>query len=176
MRSVHRILSALSVFALLAAPSALAGSKLSLVATGTLPMDQITPTESRFGFGGGGLLLEFGSPRVGFELGALYNRITVAVLNVSNTDSSVVVPGLLRFHLGSAISVGAGGYFGYALDDGDENDYGLQGALGARIPLSKGRSSFILEGRYNYGLKDLGGGVEARGITALVGLSFALGK
>jgi hypothetical protein len=174
MKNARIALSVAAALALLAAPAVHAGPKLSLVTTGTLPMGLTAPAEGRFGFGGGGMLLEFGGSRLGFEVGALYTRLTTAFLAVSDTSTSVVLPALLRLRLGRVITLGAGAYYGYALDDGDRNDHGVQGALGARFPLSKGRSSLLLEGRYQYGLKELPGGYETRGITALLGLSFAL--
>lgn len=175
-----RILPLVALLGVLTSEPAQAGAKLGVVATGNMVMTDLgTSITTPFAFGGGGLLLEFGGGkgRTGFEIGALYNIITIgaAGTSVTVTASSLNVPVLARFYLSETITFGAGGYYDMSLEDGGGSDYGLEGALGARLPLSKGKTSLILEGRYLYGLKE-SDGLKNQGISALVGMSFALGK
>ena len=121
-------------------------------------------TDSKFSpMGGLGLFF----PRA--ELDVLY--ITKAIAS-GTTLNSVEVPLFYRLHLGSNFRLGLGGFADFSTTDVgglQKFDYGLAGSLQFHTAMS-GRTSFLVDARYLFGLPDLPG--NSRFINILVGVVF----
>lgn len=201
-------LKQLIIFALVAAfaaPAAFAGG-ISIVGAGTMTSISATnvtdPTfKSKMGFGGG-VLFDLGSGKVMFETGALYlMRKTEWTYSFAPTlpltvgTTAVQVPVLARFKLGSAVSLGLGGFVESGMGKvksevagissessyGDNNlsnlDYGALASLGFRFPMGGG-GAFLIDGRYAMGLKNRNTNtastatIKMSDFQALVGIQF----
>jgi hypothetical protein len=136
---------------------------------------------------GGGLLFGIGlTQALQLEVGGIYNRRDFDATDTGGAPGGIEtgeadyreiqVPGLLRWWLGKDFSVGVGGYYSFALDEGDENDAGLTGSLGLFVPFSN-EWGLRLDARYNYGLADLADGPgtqKASMMQGLAGLEFRM--
>jgi hypothetical protein len=176
-----------------------------------LPSGFTTPTTTaKFGFGGGALLDFHLYPMASLEIGALYitrkteiNPVTItgsAVTDIVQKTNALQVPVVFRFWLHPMFSIGVGGYLAHGLSNvhvqdtnGNDisstsysgvlkqNDYGLVGVVGLRLPLGS-MTRFMVDARYNYGLTNINDGLFTSGITEnyrdlqiLAGFSFPLG-
>ena len=146
---------------------------------------------------GGGVLAEFPLGRaVGLEIGGLCQPYKYAVENAAiNTNLTtewrdIHLPLAFKFHTGSVLSFGLGGYYNFAIgkskttgtltgsaidvesdvSDDLKSDYGALGTIGFDLML--GRSmAFVLEGRYLWGLKKVAGQTQHH-VQGLGGFSF----
>lgn len=175
------LLSAL-VLGLLSSPAF--ALKLSIVGVGNLSSPEPRPSfvdyTAEGAFGGGGLM-ELGLlPTLGLEFGALYaprkfSYNTSPDVTVTKTMNMVQIPVVLRATLGGVLSLGLGGYYAlynsdqqtevksdrgtvlstssYLLNNHEETDYGIVTSLALYVPFTP-LSRFVLDGRYNMGVKD----------------------
>lgn len=171
--------------------------KLSLVGGANLTTPELSPAntnyEAKEAFGGGALL-EFGMlPAVGLEFGALYLprkfEYTVGASTLATSEfNTVQFPVILRATLGGILSLGVGGYYAYYPDapdvrdstnarlTHDNSDYGVATSVALYMPFSP-ISRFMIDGRYNIGVKDnLPGSRELKynDLQVLVGLQFGM--
>jgi hypothetical protein len=111
--------------------------------------------------------LEFNlSWRTGFEVG-------VFSLGEPGSVHETLAPAMLRFRLFRYVDLGLGGY--YATSSG-VTDYGARAGFRISLPIAM-RVHFLIDGSYNYGLKDLdptAGVYKNREYSAMAGLSFWL--
>lgn len=149
-----------------------------------------------YGWGG---LLEFSMvPFVGIEFGALYLPRKYEYSSFSTTTTitrnMVEFPVLLRAHVGSALSLGIGGYYGkyyenvhvttqtgsstssytatYGTQGVSDTDYGFATSIALYIPITPA-ARLLLDGRYTISAKDNdkgGGDLKFNDIQALAGL------
>jgi hypothetical protein len=142
----------------------------------SMPKFETASTQSLYtnrGDFGGGLLFEipFGKV-VGFEFGGMYQAYgdKIASLNYVEYWRYIHIPAVFKFHLGSVVSFGLGGFYNVSvgkakqdlggtvtqvdLSTQQKSDYGAIGTLGFDFKLSN-KLSFIAEGRFVYGMKDL---------------------
>ncbi len=187
----------------LASPSAFAKARFAIVGA----VNNFKPTNSgyagtwgaKLGYGGGALV-EFGmSPRMSFEVGALYlQRKTLFTFTDTTTDTvtmtQIEAPVQLRFWLNHMISLSAGGYYAMALgkakstltgtssyaDQGlKTSDYGVLGGISFNFMLS-GSTTLVIDGRYVLGLANYstvtGGKFKNTEMQGLVGLKFGGNK
>jgi hypothetical protein len=89
------------------------------------------------------------------------------------TADQAITPLQLRITPSRAISFGGGGYYGFHLSTGNENDYGWLAS--ARISMPAGKIAFVLDGRYFGGLKEIAG-EKSKFWTAMFGVTFGGGK
>ena len=97
--------------------------------------------------------------RSGFELGAYYMKRKGSVLSSSaiafdQTVIQVAVP--YRFWLGPVLSVAAGPYISYSLEQGTLDrrlDYGILAGGRVGLPINKSWTRILIGIRYLYGLK-----------------------
>ncbi len=122
---------------------------------------------------GGGLLFEipFGKV-VGLEFGGLYGAsgYKIASLDTEIYNKGIQIPLLFKIHIGNVFNFGLGGYYSMAmgklkiktagtevesdLESNQKSDYGALGSIGFDFMLGK-KVSFIIEGRFAYGMKDM---------------------
>jgi hypothetical protein len=147
---------------------------------------------------GAGALLEFGMlPAIGLEFGALYlpRKFEYTVTGGATPNSTIVsefnmmqFPVLLRATLGGVLSIGVGGYYARYPDAPkvynsinnelahSESDYGVATSLALYMPFSP-LSRFMIDGRYNIGVKDNMTGIGSLKYTdmqVLVGLQLGM--
>jgi hypothetical protein len=133
-------------------------------------------TEGQLGLGGGLLIAIPTGYAFGFEVGGLYFNRNFESRGSSLTKTefdqrSIYLPANFRVGLAKAISLGVGGYYDISLEDGIDDDYGLQGGLRFNIPMSASTALF-LDGRYSYGLKDDFTHGRNQDILGMVGFTF----
>lgn len=147
--------------------------KFGIAGVGTFSRPRIVDISGvftpKFGFPGGGLLLEIPfNRRLGFELDALYlSRVYDDSQNGLTTLRFAQGIAGFRYHASWTISFLVGGYYGTGIGKikvaGDTatykewgfktGDYGLVGGLGLDFHLGR-VVAFFLEGRYTYGLSN----------------------
>lgn len=148
-------------------------AKLSLVGGTNLSKPEMSPATTAYkekeAFGGGAML-EFGFlPAIGLEFGALYlpRKFEYSVGATPQTSEFNVYqfPVLLRATLGGILSLGVGGYYAHYPDapqvrdslgnmlDHETSDYGVATSVAIYMPFSP-ISRFMIDGRYNIGVKD----------------------
>lgn len=153
--------------------------------------------KSKIGYGAGVLFDASLASVMSVEFGLLFvNRksestSSFSVLGVPQTDTStdslnyIELPVILRAWLTPMFSLGAGGYYAQGIGSKfsgsgvTKNDYGAIGSAQLRLPM--GGSAFLLDGRYNYGFKNVNASSVAldlkyREIELLVGVTFGGGK
>jgi hypothetical protein len=145
---------------------------------------------------GGGLSFEIPlGPRLGLDIGAGYVQRKQELGGILvNSASYVQAPVLLRLWFSRNFSLALGGYYAKGigtmktdtagvvttapLTTEQKSDYGGVGAVGLNFPLGSG-TAFLVEGRYDYGFKDLdptATKVTTREMQALVGFRFLTGR
>ena len=196
MMKITRII-VLSLVSLLLAAQVQA-AEISFVGSATLPNLSITDlpsgttatTATHAGFGGGVLLNFHLTPMVSFEVGGLYTDkkfdITASAGGVSATSTFtgyyLQIPALLRYWVNPMFSLGVGGFWEHgetgSYTSGTVSDDGVVGSVGIRLPLGSGGTKFLVDGRYYYGLTNIGSNGDTahyRDIQVLAGFSFPLG-
>ncbi len=167
----------------------------SMTVNGVSVTNVSSSNKSKMGLGGGVLFDSMFSSAAGLEFGGLYitrkiettTSFTALGVNSSTTSTDnthfLQIPVLLRVYLNQALSIGAGGYIAEGLSGVDsdlkKSDYGLVASLGIHVPLGSS-SAFLIDGRYNYGLKNVdnssyGMTQKYRDVQFLAGLTFGFG-
>ena len=130
---------------------------------------------------GGGLLAEFGIPGgPGIETGAIFFlrkvNVDVAAGPLGNfvfpvgNQYQIHIPLLLRFGVGSLISIAGGGFYEIPTDNSSRNkNVGLEAGLRVGIPTGMSSQLFV-DARYAHGLTDQIGGFKTNDIHLLIGL------
>ncbi len=155
--------------------------------------------KSKLGVGGGLLIDSSFSPKMSGEFGVLYitrksdttvNATILAVPTTTVTNNSlnyIQIPAVLRFWMGSMFSLGAGGYYAQGMGSKfsssgvTKSDYGAIGSVQFKLPMGNS-ASFLVDGRYNYGLKNVNNSsfstmdLKYRDIQILAGVTFGAGK
>lgn len=158
--------------------------------------------------GGGGLGAAFNLlPELDLEIDALYAPYSFTAtigtpgsgVTVDARWYAIQIPVLARYWLLPFLSIGAGPYAAFAVTDNTatvtvlnnpptettselnsaaKRDFGVAGALSLRLPLSGSSVSFVLDGRYLVGLKNLtdqaGAQAKFHHIQGLAGISLGL--
>lgn len=101
---------------------------------------------------------------------SMYSVKTTTLLGTATAESKYLdIPVLYRLGLDLA-SIGIGGFFGLCLDSGatsTDNNYGAVASVRTKLP----GTSIFLDGRFNLGLHDMGGGKNSS-LAVLVGYDF----
>jgi hypothetical protein len=166
---------------MLMASTAFGGVKTNIFGMGSwggLTKVTVGGSEVKGDFGyGGGLSFEFGSPKVGLEIGAMFQSLpittTTGALSSTTRNKQLFAPAGLRFHMSPAVSLMVGGFYDYSLENSvtDKGAYGVTGGLKVYM----GRVFFI-EPRFNYYMKALPDIGKAKDIMALIGWTFGKGR
>lgn len=191
IQGMNRTRLALVLVGLVSSSAAFAGSSFSIVGAGVLPQSQDLGTDpasggairqvGKLGYGAGALAELRMTHHLGLEVGGIYllrkYGSTIGGTDSGTTDlsRSVYIPVGLRIHPNPTITLQGGGFYDVSVESGGGSNYGIQGGL--RLAFRAGNSSsFFVEGRYNLGLKDHGGGFKASDLVlAMVGLTFGAG-
>ena len=134
----------------------LAGAGFHSVSTDDNGTNQNSNRDSKLGFIGG---LSFSSNfmLLNAEIDALYDKRTLNVAGFSASSPAIQVPLLVRFSLLPAIlDAGVGPYASFNVGSNDlgyqSPDFGAVGSLRITVPAP---IRIVLDGRYNWGFKDL---------------------
>ncbi|MDR3607935.1 MAG: outer membrane beta-barrel protein [Oligoflexia bacterium] len=195
-----------AIFASTSTPAFAASPALSLVGLSNWSSPSDSPDlggTSKAAYGGGAYLDLPLVRRVSLQIGALYVPHKTDFVSASQTvtANSVQVPALLNFHFNRFLTFGFGGYYaryiGQFRETNDstgiqsnsnysdvglmDSDYGVVGSVAMHVPVAH-TVDFTVDGRYNYGLKNLvsdpsltPGGLSSektRDIQVLAGFTF----
>ncbi|MBI3544954.1 MAG: outer membrane beta-barrel protein [Deltaproteobacteria bacterium] len=157
---------------------------------------------AKLGYGGGAELGFMLGGGFGLDFGALYvqrkfDTVPAAApgMTIESTQTGIEIPIIARFWLANVISIGGGAYYmsymgdiarttttggvssasnvSYSEAAQSKSDVGLVASIRLDVPLGI-MTGFVLDGRYEYGLKNnsTSGDAKFRDMTGIVGIRF----